>query len=149
MRLSDLISQAILDMMAESESGAAEIKRNEFANNLGCVPSQINYVLSSRFTPENGYIVESRRGGGYIKISRINLGRSGTIMHIVNSIGREISFNSARIILEHLHEQGLISDMQNALIFTAISDKCYMDVPPIIRNDLRASLFKNMLVACI
>ncbi len=150
MRLSDLISQAILDMIAESESGAAEIKRNEFANNLGCVPSQINYVLSSRFTPENGYIVESRRGGGgYIRISRINLGRSGTLMHIVNSIGSEISFNSARIILEHLHEQGLISDVQNVLLLTAISDKCYMDVPPIIRNDLRATLFKNMLVACI
>ena len=56
MRLSDLISQAILDMMAESESGAAEIKRNEFANSVGCVPSQINYVLSSRFTPENGFV---------------------------------------------------------------------------------------------
>ncbi len=150
MRLSDLISQAILDMMAESESGAAEIKRNEFANSVGCVPSQINYVLSSRFTPENGFIVESRRGGGgYIKITRINLDRSGTIMHIVNSIGNEISFNSARIILEHLFEQRIITPEQNALLFTAISDKCYMDIPPIIRNDLRAALFKNMLVACI
>ena len=103
MRLSDLISQTILDMLAESESGETEIKRNEFANMVGCVPSQINYVLSSRFTPENGYIVESRRGGGgYIKITRINLDRSSAIMHIVNTIGNEISVNAARIILENL-----------------------------------------------
>ncbi|MEE1002608.1 MAG: CtsR family transcriptional regulator [Acutalibacteraceae bacterium] len=150
MRLSDLISQTILDMLAESESGAAEIKRNDFANKVGCVPSQINYVLSSRFTPENGYIVESRRGGGgYIKITRINLDRSSAIMHIVNSIGNEISVNAARIILENLNEQKVITDEQNVLISTAVSDKCYADIPPIIRNALRASIFKNMLVACI
>lgn len=150
MRLSDLISQTILDMLAESDSGAAEIKRNDFANKVGCVPSQINYVLSSRFTPENGYIVESRRGGGgYIRITRINLDRSSAIMHIVNSIGTEISVNAARIILENLNEQKIITDEQNVLISTAVSDKCYADIPPIIRNALRASIFKNMLVACI
>ena len=150
MRLSDLISQTILDMLAESESGAAEIKRNEFANMVGCVPSQINYVISSRFTPENGYIVESRRGGGgYIRITRINLDRSSAIMHIVNSIGSEISVNAARIILENLFEKKIITQEQNILISTAVSDKCYADIPPIIRNALRASIFKNMLVACI
>lgn len=150
MRLSDLISQTILDMLAESESGAAEIKRNEFANMVGCVPSQINYVISSRFTPENGYIVESRRGGGgYIRITRINLDRSSAIMHIVNSIGSEISVNAARIILENLFEQKIITQEQNILISTAVSDKCYADISPIIRNALRASIFKNMLVACI
>lgn len=150
MRLSDLISQTIIDMLAESETGAAEIKRNEFANMLGCVPSQINYVLSSRFTPENGYIVESRRGGGgYIRITRINLDRSSAIMHIVNSIGNEISVNAARIILENLFEQEILTAEQTVLISTAVSDKCYADIPPIIRNNLRASIFKNMLVACI
>lgn len=150
MRLSDLISQTILDMLAESESGETEIKRNEFANMVGCVPSQINYVLSSRFTPENGYIVESRRGGGgYIKITRINLDRSSAIMHIVNTIGNEISINAARIILENLYEQKIITEEQNVLISTAVSDKCYASIPPIIRNVLRASIFKNMLVACI
>ena len=103
MRLSDLISQTIIEMLSESETGATEIKRNEFANMLGCVPSQINYVLSSRFTHENGYIVESRRGGGgYIKITRIRLDRSSAIMHIVNSIGSEISINAVRIILDNL-----------------------------------------------
>ncbi len=150
MRLSDLISQTILDMLAESDSGEAEIKRNEFANMLGCVPSQINYVISSRFTPENGFIVESRRGGGgYIKITRISLDRSSALMHIVNSVGDELSVNTARIIIENLLEQEIITAEQGILISTAISDKCYSDIPPIIRNTLRASIFKNMLVACI
>ena len=64
MRMSDLISKEIIRMLNESEMDTAEIQRNEFASLFGCAPSQINYVLSSRFTPEHGYIIESRRGGG-------------------------------------------------------------------------------------
>ena len=87
MRMSDLVAQHILAMLDE-QNGNAEIRRNELANDLGCVPSQINYVITSRFTPEQGYIVESRRGGGgYIRITRVNMDKSSAIMHIVNSIG--------------------------------------------------------------
>ena len=69
MRMSDIITHEILKMLSESEENTAEMQRNEFAGLMGCAPSQINYVLSSRFTPELGYIIESRRGGGgYIKI---------------------------------------------------------------------------------
>lgn len=70
MRISDSVANYILQMLND-ENGIAEIQRNELANTLGCVPSQINYVITSRFTPEQGYIVESRRGGGgYIRIIR-------------------------------------------------------------------------------
>ena len=65
MRISDSVAKYILDLLNQ-ENGTAEIQRNELASYLGCVPSQINYVLTSRFTPEQGYIVESRRGGGRI-----------------------------------------------------------------------------------
>ena len=76
MRISDSVAQYILDLLNQ-ENGTAEIQRNELANYLGCVPSQINYVLTSRFTPEQGYIVESRRGGGgYIRITRRRLSKS-------------------------------------------------------------------------
>ncbi|MGN1320189.1 MAG: CtsR family transcriptional regulator, partial [Acutalibacteraceae bacterium] len=72
MKISDLITNEILRMINESQDNIAEIQRNDFANDIGCVPSQINYVLSSRFTPEHGYIIESRRGGGgYIRIRRV------------------------------------------------------------------------------
>ena len=74
MRMSDLITREIIRMLNESEENTAEIQRNEFAGIIGCAPSQINYVLSSRFTPEHGYIIESRRGGGgYIRIKRVML----------------------------------------------------------------------------
>ena len=75
MRMSDLVANYINNMIDES-NGTAEIQRNELANSLGCVPSQINYVISSRFTQENGYVVESRRGGGgYIRIQKFILQR--------------------------------------------------------------------------
>ena len=81
MRLSDIITNEIMRMLNESEINTAEIQRNEFAALMGCAPSQINYVLSSRFTPEHGYIIESGRGGGgYIRIKRITLNHTSAIM---------------------------------------------------------------------
>ena len=90
MRMSDLVAQYILEML-EEQNGSAEIQRNELAGNLGCVPSQINYVITSRFTPEQGYIVESRRGGGgFIRISRVKMDKGTALMHIVNSVGERL-----------------------------------------------------------
>ena len=107
MRMSDIITNAIMEMLQQSEMETAEIKRNELANIYGCVPSQINYVISSRFTPEQGYIVESKRGGGgYIKIRRIKVDRSSALMHLINSIGDEISVNTTRVFIENLSAQG-------------------------------------------
>ena len=106
MKISDLITQRILQLM-EEQDGTAEIQRNEFAGEIGCVPSQINYVLTSRFTPEQGYTIESRRGGGgYIRITRITVGPQNFIMHVVNSIGETLDENTARILLKNLAQRG-------------------------------------------
>lgn len=150
MRMSDVITNAIMEMLSESEMGTAEIKRNELANEFGCVPSQINYVISSRFTPEQGYIVESKRGGGgYIRIRRIKVDRSSALMHLVNSIGDEISLNTARVLTENLSSQGIIPQGAAALIEAAVSDKCYTAVPVELRNRLRAAVLKQMLITCV
>ncbi|MCR5636780.1 MAG: CtsR family transcriptional regulator [Clostridiales bacterium] len=147
MKISDLVANYILNMINEGE-GNAEIKRNELATMLGCVPSQINYVITSRFTPEQGFIVESRRGGGgYIRISRVNLTRSAYLMHIVNSIGVRLDNASACAIIDNLSAQGVIDEKSSALMKAALSDKAYAEIPVIYRDVLRAAIFKNMLIA--
>lgn len=150
MRMSDIITNAIMEMISKSDIGTVEIKRNELANAFGCVPSQINYVISSRFTPEQGYIVESRRGGGgYIRIRRIQVDRSSALMHLVNSIGDEISRNTARVLIDNLSSQGIIPKGAADLIDAASDDKCYSMVPVELRNKLRASVLKQMLITCV
>lgn len=146
MRMSDLVADYIMRMLDESE-GNAEIQRNVLAGELGCVPSQINYVITSRFTPEQGYIVESKRGGGgYIRITRVTTDRRSAIMHIVNSIGDKLSASSAAIMLRNMKESGIISAYDLALMSAALSDKAYGDIPTQQRDSLRASIFKNLLI---
>ena len=147
MRLSDLITERILELLDESDDSIAEIQRNEFANGIGCAPSQINYVLSSRFTPEHGFIIESRRGGGgYIKIKRVVLDGSSAIMHIINSIGDEIDAMSARILIENCYGSGLIDKQSARLMDAAISKNVMHALPPEIRASARASILKEMLL---
>ncbi len=149
MKMSDLVAEYIVRMLDES-GGNAEIKRNELASLLGCVPSQINYVITSRFTPEQGYIVESRRGGGgYIRITRVTTDRRVAVMHIVNSIGDSISYSTADIILRNMLSQNMISEYDFALISSAISDKVYTGITREHRDMLRASVMKNMLMTLI
>lgn len=148
MRLSDMLTQYIMEML-ESE-GNAEIRRNELADQFGCVPSQINYVLTSRFTPEQGYIVESRRGGGgYIRITRIRADKSTTLMHIINSIGEELDNITAQIMINNLKSASIISEEVAKIMLSAGSDRTLSSVSPVTRDRVRASLFKNMLIAII
>ena len=111
MRISDEITAYILHIMEQAENGAAELQRNVLAEELGCVPSQITYVLSSRFTPAQGYLVESRRGGGgYIRIRRVTPHEEMTpLMHVVNSIGDELVPAAAEAILQSMVYQGFIN----------------------------------------
>lgn len=147
MRISDEITAYILHMLEEAENGETELQRNLLAEELGCVPSQISYVLTSRFTPEQGYIVESRRGGGgYIRIHRIQYNAAkAALMHIVNSVGDELSPRTANAILENLTDRRVITEETARLIGSALSDKAYRDVAVTERDRLRAALLKQML----
>lgn len=149
MRMSDIVARHILEMLDECD-GNAEIQRNELASILGCVPSQINYVITSRFTPEQGYIVESRRGGGgYIRITRINTSKSTAIMHIVNSIGKRLDKVSAEIMINNMLQRSIINEDIARLMASAMSERSYLDVPQQYRDYLRASIFKNMLLTLV
>lgn len=145
MKLSDYIAQCIRQMLDDAD-GMAEIQRNELAGRIGCVPSQINYVITSRFTPEQGYIVESRRGGGgYIRITRAPADSVG-IMHLVNAIGNSITENEARTIVNNLAYENILSDASAELIKGALSDKALKDAPSNLKDTIRASVFKQMLL---
>lgn len=146
MRISDYVAEYIQNLMDEAD-GIAEIQRNELAGLLGCVPSQINYVITSRFTPEHGYIVESRRGGGgYIRITRRHLLKSDFIMHIINSVGNILDDGSAKAMISNMAQNGIVSDQEAQLLLAAVSEKSLVGVPKEFRSAVRASIFKNMLL---
>lgn len=148
MRLSDMLTEYIMDMI-ESE-GNAQIRRNELADRFGCVPSQINYVITSRFTPEQGYIVESRRGGGgYIRIRRVVADKDEALMHIINSIGTQLDNITAQIMIKNMESASIISGEAAALLLSAGADRTLHEVPPVHRDRVRASIYKNMLLALI
>lgn len=149
MRISDVVASYILDMLDQS-NGNAEIRRNELADAIGCVPSQINYVLTSRFTPEQGYIVESRRGGGgFIRITRIHTDKNSALMHIVNSIGKELDVKTARLMIDNLCSVGAISEECAILINCAVAERNFIGLPKSLQNTVRAAIVKNMLLTQI
>ncbi len=145
MNLSNAIARMITEMLEEQSE--IEIQRNVLAQDLGCVPSQINYVLSSRFTPERGYIVESRRGGkGCIKITRVSYDKNTLIMKVIGSVGQSIDERAVDAHLMNLVYHELISKRDAALISTATSDSTLRGLPTDIRDILRATIFKQMLL---
>ena len=146
MGVSDIIAGFIDDMLSET-GGSAEMQRSELANRFNCVPSQINYVISTRFSPEHGYIVESRRGGGgYIRITRVVMEQELLIMHTVNAIGDSIDIKSAAALTANLRHAGAVSEAESRLLMSAISNNALRPARPEDRNILRASILKQMLV---
>ncbi len=147
-RLSDII-ESFLKAMINDTDGSVEIQRNELANRFNCVPSQINYVISTRFTNEKGYYVESRRGGGgYISIRRLNTQSAGDyLMHIITSIGDKISQHTCEVFINNFVDYNIIDIREAMLMKAATSDKVLMDVPIDKRDEVRAMLLKNMLMS--
>ena len=146
MNLSNSIAQMILKML--EQDGATEIQRNEFAQLMGCVPSQINYVLSSRFTTEQGYIVESRRGGGgYIRIRRVNLDRGVMLMHVINSVGDSLDEQTCRAHITNLTYGRFLDEKTAKLLLAATSDISLRALPQEQRDTVRAGIFKQLLLA--
>ena len=145
-----LLSQRIAEMleeMLEESGGELSIVRNELASRLGCVPSQINYVITSRFTPERGYVVESRRGGGgYVRIRKVMMHRNEFLMHFYQSIGTTINTESAAFYLSALREKGFISPHEERLVAATLSDSALAKVAREERGILRADLIKTVIL---
>ena len=145
MRISDIIEDFIKDMMKD-EDDFIEIQRNELAEHFNCVPSQINYVIATRFRPQQGYYVESKRGGGgHIRIKKISNDKEDYFMHIINNVGNTITSNEVDILISNLLSYGLIDEQLAKLLKVATSDNVLI-VSQDTKDKLRASILKNMLL---
>jgi len=116
MLISDQIAKMIEEMLMQAD-GSLELRRNDLATRVGCVPSQINYVISSRFTPERGYMIESRRGGGgFIRITKVKMQRDEYLMHFFHAIGDRLDLKEAAGYLRILYDNKIVSDREAAII---------------------------------
>ncbi len=146
MRISDMIEEFIKELFDEEEQEAIEIQRNELAHQFNCVPSQINYVISTRFRPSQGYYVESKRGGGgNIKIRKINTDKSDYLTHIINHIGKEMTANEVDILISDFLTYDIITRQEAKLLKVATSDNV-LKLDTQIKDEVRARIFKNMLL---
>ena len=147
MGISDLIASFLQDSLDTAENGVLEVQRSDLAQRFNCVPSQINYVMSTRFSPERGYIVESRRGGNvYIRITRVRVDRETLLMHVINSLGGSVDLSSARAILSNLVQSGAMDRALGQTILTAVGDKALGQVPREKRDAVRADILKQVLI---
>ncbi|MDO3680435.1 CtsR family transcriptional regulator [Paenibacillus ehimensis] len=148
--VSEIIEQYLKQILQQSPDGVIEIQRNELADQFNCVPSQINYVISTRFTLEKGYIVESKRGGGgYIRIQRIELQSHGAVMdHIFQTIGTQMDQLASEGLLYQLEEGGFITSREAALMKAAITREVLILKLP-LRDEIRARILKAMLISLL
>lgn len=144
MKLSNIIEEFIKEMLEQSD--IIELQRNELANKFNCVPSQINYVISTRFSPERGYSVESRRGGGgYIKITRAHTEAEDYILKLMRLVGESLSQQDMMGIVQNLFDVELIGKREAKIIISALGDNSLLVKQP-ERDAVRAKAFKNILV---
>lgn len=148
MNMSDVIEKLLLDMLKES-GGNVEIQRNNLAGELNCVPSQINYVIQTRFTPERGYIIESRRGGGGgVRIRTVKTDATNYPMHIVNAVGSSLSYRTAAVFVQNLLDYECITPREAHIILGAVNNNV-LPINPDIRDTLRARIFKSMVTSLV
>ena len=144
--LSDSIEAFLISLLNGEESPVILVQRNELANYFRCAPSQINYVLATRFSVDHGYIIESRRGGGgYVRIVRMTQGANDNMLEtLLKRVGTSIDEESANAIIACLHERKLITRREALLMRSAVA-KNALQLPVSAKDVLRASVLRNLL----
>ena len=144
-QLSDSIERFIKELM--SEDAHIELRRNELAQHFGCAPSQINYVLATRFSVDHGYLIESRRGGGgYVRIVRMHARDEGNLLDaLLKRVGNSIDEETVNAIVQQLQDCELVTENEAALLRAATARNA-LSLPVSGKDVLRAAVFKNMLI---
>lgn len=137
----------LIEEMIETGGGEAHIRRNDLAQSLGCVPSQVSYVISSRFTPGRGYRVESRRGGGgFIRIVKVRMTKNEYLEHILSLVGDSLDMQGARECVRVMLELSVITEREGLIILNAVSDSALRLVGSAAgRNALRADIMRQII----
>lgn len=143
-QLSDSIERFIKELM--EEDAQIEVRRNELAQHFGCAPSQINYVLATRFSVDHGYIIESRRGGGgYVRIVRMRVSEDGNLLdQMLTRVGAAIDEESCNSMIQLLFDRKLVTRNEALLIRAAVS-RVALSLPVSAKDVLRAAVFKSVL----
>lgn len=149
-RLSDEIEAFIKTMLEDSRESQLQIVRNELANYFSCAPSQINYVLTTRFTIDKGYYIESKRGGGgCIIIRHIEVKKNRSLADEINEkIGNRITYNSATHIIDGLTEAKIISPMEADILRVVLNDRT-LSAAMDIRNEIRSDILKAVIMVIL
>ena len=149
MPISDNIARIIEEMLEEG-GGSAEVRRSDLAARLGGVPSQVTYVITSRFTPERGYITESRRGGGgYIRIARVTMDKNEYLMHFFHAVGDSLDEREAMALLRNLRDNGVIEERSAVIMAAAMSERALARVEPRGRSSVRADIMRHILLGLL
>ena len=136
MGISDKIEAFILELMKHQEEETLKIQRNELAQIFGCVPSQINYVISTRFNPERGYMVSSRRGGGgFVVIKRLDN---------TERLKRDLSCEECLNIISSLSRRGLVTERESEIIYASLKSADILTDD--VASRVRANMIDNILI---
>ena len=142
--ISDIIEQFILETLGSDS--VLNLSRNDLANHFSCAPSQINYVLTTRFSPSRGFLIESQRGGGgFVRLTKLDIDNNKYISSFIESkIGKQISYKDACYILQTLAEAGLINKQKQEMAQVLLQDKALAN-PFKLEDSLRANMLKNLI----
>lgn len=143
--MSDIIEEYLKSVLNDAD-GQVEIQRSEIAALFDCVPSQINYVINTRFTLQHGYRVESKRGGGgYIRIYEIKMhGQADLIKNLIHLVGSQVAEKEARAIIQTLYDKKIINAQSGQIMLAAMDDDNYQ-LPDELSRSIRAQILKRML----
>ncbi|AKA71378.1 CtsR family transcriptional regulator [Clostridium scatologenes] len=149
-RLSDIIEVFIKDMLDNSKESQLQIGRNELASYFSCAPSQINYVLTTRFTTDKGYYIESKRGGGgCIIIRRVQFDENKSLAEIINEkLGNSITYDAAVQIINGLLESEIITEREGNILKVVINDRT-LNSSTDKKNKLRSDILKSVIMVIL
>ena len=152
--LTKVIGDYIVTLFDDSDKSEIVLRRKDLAEKFGCVPSQINYVLRSRFSPEQGFLIQSQRGGhGYIRIMQIRFADCDECAeHLEDLVGNAVSEQDAKRLMVSLQERGIVTTRERLLIEVVLRNqeeqgRVLFDLPPYKRDTMRADLLRRILVS--